>query len=187
MKKVKIKNLLFGMRSALRIISIYVLVVILVAMLTACDVVDRKPLTVTFIDVSGAMSADHTISIKFSEEKDYEDYYIDILVKTDTNDVTLTIFQEFASDDDKVTLNLDVDDGYISLDEYKLFNLEQEQTDSMVGYGDVLSTTLVVNSSREATLTFLAVIGEKDEDDGFKKVGEVSKEYTLKVRKKERD
>ena len=154
--------------------------------LISCEKATRTPLTVTFIDVSGAMSEDHTIAIKFSEEKQYEDYYIDILVKTDTDDVTLTLFQEFAQDDDKVNIHLNKEDGYISLDEFKIFNLEKEQTDSMVGYGDVLAPTLVVNSNREATLTFLAIIGEK-KDNKFEKVGEVSKEYTLKVRKKTQD
>ena len=160
-----------------------ILVCVLSVFLISCEKATRTPLTVTFIDVSGAMSADHTISIKFSEEKQYEDYYIDILVKTDTDDVTLTLFQEFSQDEDKVNIHLNKEDGYISLDEFKIFNLEKEQTDSMVGYADVLSTTLVVNSNKESTLTFLAIIGEK-KDGKFEKVGEVSKEFTLKVRKK---
>lgn len=142
----------------------------------------RTPLSVTFIDVSGAMSADHTINIKFSEEKDYKEKYVDILVKSDTDGVELTLFQEFASDDDKIKLKLDKSTGYVSLDEYKLFNLEKEQTDSMVGYGDVLATNLVVNSNKEATLTFLAILGEKENGE-FKTISEISKTYTLKVLK----
>lgn len=153
---------------------------------SGCESAERNPISVTFIDVSGAMSADHTITINFSEEKNYEKYYIDILVKSDTDGVELTLFQEFAKDEDKVKINLNKDTGYISLDEYKLFKLEKEQTDSMVGYGDVLTTTIVVNSNKEAELTFLGVIGEK-QDGNFKKVGEVSKEYTLKVRQKVQD
>ena len=162
------------------------LLIISLFLFSACEVVDRKPLTVTFIDVSGAMSADHTITIRFSEEKDYNDYYVDILVKSDTDDVELTLFQEFAKDDEKIKLSLSKDDDYISLDEYKLFNLEKEQTDSMVGYGDVLTTTLVINSNKEAVLTFLGVIGQKNENE-FIKVAEVSKEYTLTVKKKVQD
>ena len=81
-------------------------------------------------------------------------------------------------------LNITKDNGYVSLDEYKLFNLQKEQTDSMVGYADVLSTTLVVNSNKDATLTFLAIIGE-NKDGEFNKIGEVSKEYTLNVKKHE--
>ncbi len=56
----------------------------------------------------------------------------------------------------------------------------------MVGYGDVLTTNLVVNSNKDATLTFLAIIGDK-ENDTFKKTGEVSNEYTLKVKKHVKD
>lgn len=164
-------------------VSSFIAIILSAMFFVGCDLTDRQPLTVTFIDVSGAMSADHTISIKFSEEKDYEDYYVDILVKSDTDNVTLTMFQEFAKDDDKVNINLDNDGNFVSLDEYKLFNLENEQTDSMVGYGDVLSTTLVVNSNKDATLTFLAVIGEKNNGE-FKQVREVSKKYTLRVREK---
>ena len=144
----------------------------------------RVPYTVTFIDVSSALSTDHTISIKFSEEKDFEEKYVDILVKSDTDGVELTLFQEFAKDKQKIYLNLDKSSGYVSLDEYKLFNLQKEQTDSMVGYVDVLATTLVVNSNKDAKITFLAVIGEKD-DTGFKRIGEVSKEYELNVKKKQ--
>ena len=128
------------------------------------------------------MSTDHTINIKFSEEKDYNNYYVDILVKSDTDDVELTLFQEFASNEDKIKINLSKQTGYVSLDEYKLFKLEYEQTDSMVGYADVLATTLVVNSNKDAKLTFLAIIGEK-QDGSFIKVGEVSKEYALEVKK----
>lgn len=142
----------------------------------------RTPLSVTFIDISGAMSTDHTINIKFSEEDDYKDKYVDILVKSDTDGVELTLFKEFSSEDEKIKLKLDISTGFVSLDEYKLFNLEKEQTDSMVGYADVLATNLVVNSNKDATLTFLAVLGEKENGD-FKTISEISKTYTLKVLK----
>ena len=52
----------------------------------------------------------------------------------------------------------------------------------MVSYGDVLVTYLVVNSSNDANITFLAVIGE-EENGSFKKIGEASKEYELHVLK----
>ena len=174
------KSLIKKIRVGSRCIFVFMISVFAGLILSACDDLSRNPLTVTFIDVSGAMSTDHTIKIQFAEEDDYKDYYIDILVKSDTDDVKLTLFQEFAKDDDKVNLN--VGSEYISLDEYKLFNMEKEQTDSMVGYGDVLSTTLVVNSNKDATLTFLGIIGEK-KDGEFSKVGEVSREYTLNVKK----
>lgn len=162
------------------------LIFVCIGIFCGCSVVERSPLSVTFVDVSGAMSADHTISIKFGDEDDYKDKYIDILVKSDDDNVELTLFQEFASDDDKVVLTLSKSSGFVSLDEYKLFNMENEQTDSMVGYGDVLATNLVVNSNKETTLTFLAVIGDK-ENGVFKQSAIVSKEYTLKVRKKVKD
>ena len=174
-----------NIKKTIKLLAINLFGIFMCLMISGCQVSSRQPLTVTFIDVSGAMSTDHTISIKFSEEKDYQNYYVDILVKSDTDDVELTIYQEFAKDDEKVKLNLNKQIGYISLDEYKLFNLENEQTDSMVGYADVLSTTLVINSNKDATLTFLAIIGEK-KDGEFNKIGEVSKEYTLKVRTNEK-
>lgn len=164
-----------------KIFSLVLLFLVLI-MCGGCELPQRKPLTVTFVDVSGAMSTDHTIKVSFAEEKDYKEKFIDILVKTD-KDVQLTLFQQFAKDDDKIVLNITKDMGYISLDEYKLFNLEEVQTDSMVGYGDALETTLVVNSNKDATLIFLAVLGEK-EDGSFKKVGVVSKEYILNVKEK---
>lgn len=157
----------------------FVLLFMVLILCGGCNLPQRQPLTVTFIDVSGAMSADHTIKVSFADEKDYEEKYVDILVKAD-RDVELTLFQQFAGDNDKVMLNLAKDMGFVSLDEYKLFNLEEVQTDSMVGYGDALETTLIVNSNKDATLTFLAVLGEK-EDGNFKQIREVSKEYTLNV------
>ena len=135
-------------------LSLFMLICAFFMVFGGCDMSNRKPLTVTFIDVSGALSSDHTIKISFAEEKDYEDYFIDILVKAD-REVELTFFQEYASDEDKITLN--VGNKYVSLDEYKLFNLEEEQQDSMVGYADALVTNLVVNSSDDAVLTFLAI------------------------------
>ena len=161
-------------------IFLIIMLVFCVSCTIGCQQNQRTPLTVTFIDVSGANSADHTIKISFAEEKDYEDYYVDILVKSSI-ETNLVIFQEFAKEEDKVSLS--VGKEYISLDEHKVFNLEQEQTDSMVGYGDALQTTIVVNSSKDATLTFLAVIGEKQEGQ-FKQIGIVSKEYTLKFNQK---
>lgn len=166
-----------------KIIGILVLSLSLCFIFSGCDKSNKDKLSVTFIDISGALSSDHTINIKFGEEKDYEDKYIDILVKTDTDGVILTLFQEFAKQEDKIKLCLDKSMGYVSLDEYKLFNLEQEQTDTMVGYGDVLTTNMVINSNKDATLTFLAVLGDKD-GDSFKQSKIISKEYTLKVRKK---
>ena len=164
-------------------ITVFFAIFALSILFCACEKPTRTPLTVTFIDVSGAMSTDHTINIKFSDEKDFEKKYIDILVKSDTDGVVLTLFQEFAKDDEKIKIKLDKDTGYVSLDEYKLFNLEEEQTDSMVGYADALATTIVVNSNKDAALTFLAVVGDKEENS-FKKTGEVGKKYTLNVKKK---
>lgn len=161
-------------------LSLFMAICACFVFLTGCEIPERKPITVTFIDVSGALSTDHTIKISFAEEKDYEDYYIDILVRADKN-VELTIFQEFASNEDKVGLNL-IGGEYISLDEYKLFNVEEEQTDSMVGYSDALVTNLVINSNKDATLTFLAVVGEMN-NGSFKQIAEVSEEYTLNVLK----
>ena len=149
--------------------------------MAGCEVEKRKPITVTFIDVSGALSTDHTIKIAFAEEKDYENYFIDILVKSDT-DLKLVLFQEFSSKDDRVEVDLKANGEYVSLAKYKLFNLEEEQTESMVGYKDALTTNLVVNSSKDANLTFLAVVGE-NKDGEFKQVGKVSKEYSLAVLK----
>lgn len=163
-------------------ICVYLFIILCLILVMGCEMIRRNPLTVTFIDVSGALSTDHTIKISFAEEKDYADYYIDILVKCDTDDVELTLFQEFARNQGKIKISIGKESGYVSLDEYKLFNMEEEQTDSMVGYGDVLTTNLVVNSSKDATLTFLAVVGEKGEN-GFKRLNEVSREYTLNVKK----
>ena len=148
-------------------------------MFSGCLPLKRQPITITFTDISGALSVDHTVKISFAEEKDYNSFYVDILVKAD-REVELTLFQEFAKEEDKVTLK--VNNNFVSLDEYKLFNLQKEQANSMVGYGDVLVTTLVINSSEDANLTLLAVIGESSEGQ-FKKVAEVSKEYKLKVLK----
>ncbi len=161
-----------------------ILVFILFAMflLVGCNAKERFPLTVTFIDVSAALSTDHTVSVKFAEEKDYEEYFIDILVKSDTDDLTLKIFKEFSLPEESVVLSLNKNSGYISLDEYKIFNLEEEKTDSMVGYVDALATTFVVNSNKDAKITFLAVIGEKEEND-FKTKAVVSKEFVLDVKK----
>lgn len=164
-------------------ICVFALILVCICIFCGCSINERTPLSVTFVDVSGAMSADHTIAIKFGEEDNYKDKYIDILVKSDNDDVELTLFQEFASDNDKITLTLNKSTGFVSLDEYKLFNMEKEQTDSMVGYGEVLATNLVVNSNKEATLTFLAVVGDRENGE-FKQTALVSKEYTLKVRKK---
>ena len=160
-----------------------IMVLILCCIMFCCGCsTQRSPISVTFVDISGAMSTDHTINIKFSQEDDYKDKYVDILIKSDTDGVELTLFKEFSSENDKIKLKLDIGTGYVSLDEYKLFNLEKEQTDSMVGYADVLATNLVINSNKDATLTFLAVIGENENGD-FKTISEISKTYTLKVLK----
>lgn len=161
-----------------------ILVFILFGMflLVGCNAKERFPLTVTFVDVSSALSTDHTVSVKFAEEKDYEEYYIDILVKSDTDDLTLKIFKEFSLPEENVVLSLNKNSGYISLDEYKIFNLEEEQTDSMVGYVDALTTTFVVNANKDANITLLAVVGEK-ENDTFKTKAVISKEFVLEVKK----
>lgn len=164
-----------------KIVIYYLTVIMCVCVFSACQMRERAPLTVTFYDVSSAMSSDHTIKIQFAEEKDYEDYFVDILVKSDVKDIELTIFQEFSDKNDKTTIKIDAANKYISLDEYKIFNLESEQTDSMVGYSDVLQTTIVINSSKDATLTLLAIVGEKD-GENFNQIAKVSNEYVLKVK-----
>lgn len=162
-------------------LTIYYITVFCVIM-TGCGLQNRLPLTVTFVDISGALSADHTIQIKVGEEENFKDKYFDILIKSDTN-VKLTIYKEFSASEDKINLSLNKNDGYVSLDEYKIFNLQKEQGDSMVGYGDVLTTNLVINSDKDASLTLIAKVGDK-KDGKFEEIAQISKEYTLKVKKK---
>ena len=156
----------------------YIAILMCIIIFGGCNALNRTPLTVTFTDISGALSTDHTIKITVGEEKDYENYYLDILVKADKL-VNLTIFQEFSKDEQKQTIS--VGSEFVSLDEYKIFNMEEEQTDSMVGYADVLATTLVINSSADATLTFLAVVGENN-NGSFNQIAKASKEYVLTVK-----
>ena len=87
------------------------------------------------------------------------------------------LFKEFEHK--KTTINIEAGKT-ISLDEYMLFNLENEQTDSMVGYGDVLTTTIVINSSENAKITLIAIVGEKENNE-FKQKFVVSKKYDLDV------
>ena len=158
----------------LKKITICVIGVICVLVCSACK--QRAPITVSFYDISGALSSDHTIKIMFAEEKDYEELCVDILLKSN-KDTMLIVFKEFG--EEKVSINLKAGET-VSLDEYMIFNLSKEQTESLVGYGDVLTTTIVINSSANAKLTFKAVVGEK-ENNQFKQKHSISKEFELNV------
>lgn len=155
------------------------LICICALIFSACNMGDNA-VSVTMGDVTSPGSTDITLSVIYQTEKDYEEKYTDIMVKSNIDNLTIKIKHEL---EDFVSITLEHKNVYYSL--ATLISNTKIQQPQFVKYTDALSKNYIINSNTDCKLTFKAVVGDVSEK-GLLLLSKVdaSKEFTLNVKKK---
>ena len=145
--------------------------------LSACD--GQNALSVSFSDATSSGSTSKLIKVVYQEERDYEDKQTDILIKSGTDNFTFTITRELG---ESYTLNLPSSQTYYSLT--KLIADRNLKTASFINYTDALSVSYILTSQGEGELTFLAIVGEDNNNEMLANSFEVSRPFSLQFEQK---
>ena len=157
----------------------------IITFLTMCLIfgcASETPINVTFKDGTLAGSKNYVITAVYLEDKEIRDKYTDILVKSDTDDLSIALTKELGE-----TYNITLKNAY---QWYSITDLvsQDETTKDFAKFSQAEATTYIINSEKQANLQFKAVGGDYVYNT-HTNVGEltntfaVSKVFDLKIEK----
>ena len=145
--------------------------------MSACSEV--IPTSVYFKNLTSAGSTNYTFSVIHLQDKTMQNFYTDIFIKTDKNDVTFFIKLEGK---DSEELHITESHTWQSLTQ--LFNNQTETKVSFQKYKDSHSKTFIITCNKNVNFTIKGVIGDlNDSGSALINLHDSSKEFKLSVKK----
>lgn len=143
----------------------------------------RETIVAFVRDGTSAGSDNYTININFVEDSEFEEKSIDVLIKSNTDNLSLTFKREFDEDTELFIENKD--------EWYSLTNLINTYSSSIqedyMPYIERSNMTLVIKSSQEAILKIKVVCGDETTNSQEQIIlvnqVDVSKEFSLDLGK----
>lgn len=139
-----------------------------------CTKAEFSPISINFSNITGAKSSYHTISIKFLDEKVYDQNFVDVIL-TCGKSATLTMYKEYSSIEDKKVIKFNDENKEVSLASLNLLNYEKQENNK-INYKDAVNTNIIITSDTDVTITLKSVVYEKD-----MKVKTQGKEFEVKL------
>ncbi len=142
------------------------------------------PIVAFLKDATAAGSDQHTVNISFVEDKEFEEKFYDILIKSDKSNLEINYHNEF---EDEITLNLGDEDLWHSLTTLECNAKQQIDCEDFTAYKERVNKTLIFNSEEKCQIFLKVVSGDKvpnASEKGFILVNQVD---VSKVFKKEID
>ena len=141
----------------------------------------RQPQSVNFYNITGAMSNDVTIDIKFTEEQEYKDTYADVLIKPSEQNQVLSVKREYS---DFCEITMPKIDTWYSLT-VLMNRANGKEQDEYQKYQDIVEWVLILNSAKDSKFSLKAVNGQLETaaNGGSLLVNwkNISKEYTFDI------
>jgi hypothetical protein len=129
--------------------------IFLLSVLTACQ---NEPILAYFADGTSAGSDNYTINVDFLEDNRFKDNYVDILLKSDIDNLTLDFKKEF---DENLEITINQKEKWYSLTQLIVSAGSEEEFEKLI---DKIDMTLVIKSEQDAKLKLKAVCGDKHEN-----------------------
>ena len=118
----------------------------------------RQPIVAFFMDGTSAGSDIYTINVSFAEDEKFEDKHIDLLIKSDTDNLVMTFKREFDQD---IQITIEKKEEWNSLTYLINSANPPENQESYMPFSERSNMTLVIESEQDAIITFKAVIGDE--------------------------
>lgn len=140
---------------------------------------EEIPESVYFRNVSSVGSSNYVVSVNHLQDKAMSNFYTDILIKVDKNDVTFLFGLE---NQEKVSLHIANSHSWTSLIE-----LLNQQTDKQVDfekYNETRNKTFIIKCEKNVTFTFKSVVGDLENKTGkLINVKDNSRDFKLAIKK----
>lgn len=156
-----------------------VVVLVVVAFVLVACTAGENAISVSFSDITTSGNTNITFSVKYEDEKMYQNKGTDILIKADKDNVSFKIKKELEN---FVEISLPQKNTY-----YSLSKLMQGSGFEYVLYKDAVSKNYIINSDIDFVLTLKAIVGELSEHKTMlMNPFDASREYKLTVKKHEK-
>ena len=145
---------------------------------------NSEPLSVSFVDITGAGSTDITFVANFAEEKEYKQNHADLLIMGQVDNLVLDIAKQ---NQNFVTIVLPNKDVWYSLTALMYAGLGKQGQEQYSLYKDVSSLTYIIRSGIDTNIKLKAAVGtiEQSAQNGELLVfrQDASKEFELELKK----
>lgn len=154
---------------------------VLILILCGCA---RETIVAFVKDGTSAGSDNYTVNVNFTEDSKFEEKSIDVLIKSNIDNLTLTFKREFDQDTELFLTNKDL--WYSLTNLINVASIVDNQEDYMP-YSEKSNMTLVMKSDQDAVITLKVVCGDEitnsQEQIILVNKVDVSKEFTLDLGK----
>lgn len=150
--------------------------------LTGCA--NDNAISVSMVNTTKGDNTQYNVAVNIVQEKDYEDYYTDLMIKTNTVPITVSIAKEMG---EFVDVEINSEDEFKSLTALVCASKGKVGSEKYTNYKDAVSVNLIIKSNKDAVITLRAVVGTK-QDNAYggelltDKIS-VSKDFQLEVKK----
>lgn len=155
------------------------MIVMIMGMLSACS---EDPILAYFTDGTSAGSDIYTINVDYDEDSRFESKYVDLLIKSDTDNLIILFKREFDEDTELV---LEEKDRWYSIT--NLLTHQKGVKEEFQAFKGKADDTLVIESEQDAFATLKVVIGDIKENSQNEEIlinqTDVSKEYVIDLGK----
>lgn len=130
----------------------------LIFIFSACA---RETIVAFIKDGTSAGSDNYTINVSFVEDSEFDEKFIDVLVKSDTDDLTMTFKREF---DEDIILYIENKDEWYSLTNLINNANSNEAPENYMAFSEKNNMTLVMKSEQDAVIKLKVVCGDEMEN-----------------------
>lgn len=121
----------------------------------------REPIVAFFKDGTSAGSDNYTINVSFVEDTKFEEKFIDILIKSNIDNLVMSFKREF---DEDIQITISEKDEWNSLTYLINQANDEENQESYLAFSEKRNMTLVIKSEQDAIITLKAVCGDEFEN-----------------------
>lgn len=156
-----------------------IMIMFFVSILTSCA---KDPILAYFTDGTSAGSDKYTVNVDYDEDSRFEDKYVDVLIRSNIENLTFLFKREF---DEDVELFIAEKNHWHSIT--ALLNEQKDQKEEFEKFKGKSDDTLVIKSEQNAVITLKVVVGDLKENSQGKKIlinqKDVSKKFKLDLDK----
>ncbi len=169
----------FFKKSNKLLLTLSLMLVLFGGILTACA---QDPILAYFADGTSAGSDKYTVNVDYDEDSRFEGKYVDLLIKSDIDNLNFLFKREF---DEDTELFLEEKDRWYSIT--NLLTSEKDEKEEFQAFKGKAVDTLVIKSEQDAFVTLKVVIGDLMENSQGEEIlinqTDVSKTFKLDLGK----
>ena len=158
--------------------KVYTFIIVCITLLVSgCSNKNTLPFNVFFKDLTQGSSKNYVFSIIYLSDTDMEQFYTDIMIKTNKNDVEFNINLE-----GKESIEIYIDDAYRWYSLTELINSNSEKKIDFEKFDKILNKNYILNAKKRVVFTIKAIRGDlNDQGNSLINIHDASEGFKIEV------